>query len=122
MDADFHLGCDSIVRVSPEDLTGPFGYLFEWGDHLDYPQVKVGTCELAAEHTGRCEMFVEAGTDDTLQYWLTWQRIERSNRLCTTYDWLTASALCNAESPNEHRCTRPVDHRGGHSFTAHSMP
>ncbi|TQM06122.1 hypothetical protein FB558_6366 [Pseudonocardia kunmingensis] len=46
-DANFHLGCDSAVRISPEDLTGPFGYLFEWADHPDYPQVKVGSCELA---------------------------------------------------------------------------
>jgi hypothetical protein len=119
-DADYHLGCDSVVRISPGDLTGPFSYLFEWADHPDYPQVKVGTCELAADHPGRCEMFIDARdrAGDTRLYWLTWLGAGRSNRLCTDYDWLNAPAACDIESPNGYRCARPYGHHGGHSFTA----
>ena len=123
-DSDYHLGCDSVVRIVPDDLTGPFSYLFEWSDHPDYARVKVGSCELAAEHPGRCEMFVDASTHtgQAKRYWLTWQRADRSNRLCTSNEWLTADACCDVESSNDYRCARPAGHRGGHSFTASGSP
>jgi hypothetical protein len=64
-------------------------------------------------------MFVDASahTGETKQYWLSWRGAGRTNRLCTTYEWLTAPACCDVESANDYRCTRPVGHRGGHSFT-----
>jgi hypothetical protein len=123
-DSDYHSGCDSLVRITPEDLTGPFNYLFEWADHPDVPEAKVGSCELAAEHAGPCEMFVDASahTGDTKRYWLNWHGTGRSNRVCTSYEWITANSCCDVESANSLRCTRPVSHRGGHSFTVSGSP
>jgi hypothetical protein len=63
-DADYHLGCDSLVRITPEDIKGPFGYVFEWSKHPSYPEVPVASCELAADHMGRCEMFVDTTSAD----------------------------------------------------------
>lgn len=118
-DSDYHLGCDSLVRITPEDLTGPFSYLFEWADHPDVLQVKVGSCELAAEHGGPCEMYVDASTHtgESRRYWLTWHGAGRR----------TASAPDTSGSPTTPAATSrartttgvhdPVGHRGGHSFT-----
>jgi hypothetical protein len=123
--ADFHLGCDSLVRITPEVLNGPFGYLFEWSEHPSYPQVKVGSCELAADHDGRCEMFVDTtgvNTGNHQWHWLTWQGAGRSNQLPSAYEWLTAPVGCDAQSLNDYVCTRPAGHRGGHSFTTTTAP
>jgi hypothetical protein len=96
------------VRITPDDLIGPFSYLFEWADHPNVPQVKVGSCDPAAEHTGLCEMIVDASAHpgETKRYWLTWQGVSRSNRLCTAYEWLIAPGRCHVESANDYRCTR----------------
>jgi hypothetical protein len=82
--------------------------------------VKVGSCELAADHDGLCEMFVDttgATATSPTRHWLTWPRVERSNQLRSGYGWFTAPASCDAQSLNDYRCTRPAGHRGGHSFT-----
>jgi hypothetical protein len=83
--------------------------------------VKVGSCELAADHDGLCEMFVDttgATTRNPRKHWLTWRGAGRSNQLRTVYEWLTAPAGCDAMSLNGYRCTWPAGHSGGHSFTA----
>jgi hypothetical protein len=100
--ADFHLGCDSLVRITAEDINGLFGYLFEWSEDPNYPDMKVGSCELAAEHDGGCEMFVDSTTATTTParlYWLTWFGAGRTNRLCTVYEWLSAPTSCGHRQP-----------------------
>jgi hypothetical protein len=107
------------VRITPDDLNGPLSYLFEWVDNPEVPQAKVGSCELAAEHAGPCEMFADASahTGETKRYWADLAGAGQSNRVCTSYEWITAHSCCDVESANSYRCTRPVGHRGGHSFT-----
>jgi hypothetical protein len=123
--ADYHAQCGSYVRISVEDLNGPFGHALEEIEHpasAVYPGVYVGACELAAGHPGQCEMYVEGrqptATEKGGGYWIVWQRPPDSKTLPTKYAWVAQPDYCEVTSPYGWSCSRPAAHDGGHTFTA----
>ena len=84
---DFHAQCESYVRISIKDLNGKFGVYLD-ADHPNqhrYPGVKVAACQLAAEHPGECEMFVEGECREQYQgYWLAWHHRSKYDELQNT--------------------------------------
>jgi len=68
---DYHERCGSLVRTSLNDLNGPVTYVPTEQEHpatAAYPNVNVGSCELAAGHAARREMFVD-GTGGFAKGW-----------------------------------------------------
>ncbi len=120
---DYHAQCQSHVRISIKDLNGRFGGELRLRTHPDtkkYPGVSVGTCQLAAGHPDRCEMFVDgtAGTTGPyLGYWMTWEHRSRYDEMQTEYRLDTYPDCCQAQSPYGWHCVRYNNHPGGHAFT-----
>lgn len=120
---DFHAKCESYVRASIKDLNGKYGYLLDT-DHPNqhiYPGVKVAACDLAADHPGECEMFVDGeGGINGEPYqglWLTWYHRSKYDELQSTYRWTSHPECCPAQSPTGWHCNRYANHHGGHAFT-----
>lgn len=118
---DFHVKCESYVRISIKDLNSKHAYLF--GDHPEqrrYPGVKVASCDLAAGHPGKCETFVdgEGGSNGEPYkgHWLTWHHRSKYDELQTRYRWTSHPECCLAQSPTGWYCSRYAKHRGGHAF------
>lgn len=120
---DYHAQCDSLVRLSREDLTGPMGYVWEFEENFHpasavYPGVKVEDCERAAGHPGQCEAFIDTTGiqygEISRSHWLRW---DRHPNLAEHYAWLTSTDGCDATSPHGYHCVRPADHDEGHVYT-----
>lgn len=80
---------------------------------LEYPGVKVESCDLAAGHEGLCEVFVNSTMNgDQLTYWLQWQKAEE---LAESHEWISGAG-CPAVSANGWHCTRRTGHDEGHVF------
>lgn len=125
--ADYHARCSSYVRITEQDLNGPFGWFLQEVKHPlteVYPGVSVGECDLAAGHPGPCEMFVDSLGQGELStgHWIVWQR--PTHRAAATrydlaeeYQWVRSRKFCDARSPYNWLCGRPAGHDGGHAFT-----
>lgn len=120
-DIDFNPQCEAFVQISLKDVNGRFSYV--WADHpasAMHPDVKVGSCDLAGGHDGRCEMFVDGEGSPSRSHWIAWQTPQHLADLATTYEWITrpGSQCCQVQNPAGYHCTRHADHTGGHAFIA----
>lgn len=123
--ADFHAGCGSYVRISERDRSGPLGYAFdiEHPASLKYPGVVVGSCERAAGHAGRCEMYVTSNEGGTLGHWIRWEKPEAKSSvpLPLVYEWAHSDVFCEEKSANGWWCSRPGGHDPGHVFRTEDL-
>lgn len=85
-----------------------------------YPGVKIAACQLAADHPGECEMFVDGeGGINGEPYqglWLTWYHRSPYDELQSSYRWIRRPDCCPVKSPTGWHCNRYANHLGGHAF------
>lgn len=112
-DSDYHERCFSWAQMKESEHERWDLYFDE--KHPNYPGSKYLRCELAANHDGICEHWMESvnppdGTKDV--FWIQWNYSENPTK---AYKWHRANT-CPAVSNNEYLCSRPVNHIGGHCF------
>jgi hypothetical protein len=117
--ADYHARCGSWVRLEEPELTECAAIVTTHPVSSVHKGECYVCCDLAVDHHGLCEAFVDTFNRDgsPISLWLRWEHAPARSAPQTRHQRVESREPdCQARSANGWYCTRPADHDPGHVF------